>query len=176
MSHIKLLLLLASLSCLSLHCKKESELDKLPPATTTGRQTFGCLLNGKAWPIGVKGSHYWDVSYQNGILRITYAIKDDPFNIISKEHVSLRTEKIKSNGIYLVPFNDYTKDFFSVEFDDNSYFSADQINKLGFASIVINRLDSINHFLSGTFEFSLFNESGTSQVKVSSGRFDFNYP
>ena len=176
MSHIKLLLLLASLSCLSLHCKKESELDKLPPATAIGANTFGCLLNGKAWPMGVKGSHYWDVSYQNGILRITYAIKDDPFNIISKEHVSLRTEKIKGNGIYLVPFNDYTKDFFSVEFDDNSYFSADQINKLGFASIVINRLDSINHFLSGTFEFSLFNESGTSQVKVSSGRFDFNYP
>ena len=34
-------------------CKKETtlenELAKLPPATQTGANTFGCLLNGKAW-------------------------------------------------------------------------------------------------------------------------------
>lgn len=45
------LLFLITLSATT--CKKEStlemELAKLPQATQTGQNTFGCLVNGKAW-------------------------------------------------------------------------------------------------------------------------------
>ncbi|MBX7205316.1 MAG: hypothetical protein K1X81_07810 [Bacteroidia bacterium] len=176
MSHIKLLLLLASLSCLNLHCKKESELDKLPPATTTGKQTFGCLINGKAWPIGVKGSHLWVVNYQNRQIDVGYYIKDSPFAFTDKEWVSITLKKVNKPGYYLVSLDGVSECSISIGSINDSYFSSDNVNKNAYASILITRLDSINHFLSGTFEFSLFNESGTSQVKVSSGRFDFNYP
>lgn len=42
-------------------CKKNklSELDKLPPATQTGANTFGCLVNGKAYLPGG-----WEVTIQ----------------------------------------------------------------------------------------------------------------
>ena len=51
MKHLNLVLLLIAFSSLGLHCKKEepSELSKLPPITNFGAQTFGCLINGKAW-------------------------------------------------------------------------------------------------------------------------------
>jgi hypothetical protein len=51
MSHTKLLLLLISLSCLSLHCKKEEKdyFSILPPATQSGKETAGCLVNGQVW-------------------------------------------------------------------------------------------------------------------------------
>jgi len=175
MSHIKLLLLLASLSCLSLHCKKESELDKLPPATAIGANTFGCLINGKAWPLGVKGSHYWDVSYQNGVLHIQYNIVSDPFNPILIEGVSFETNKIHTSGVFFINFDNQSENFV-VKYNDVLYRSTQNSNKNGMAYIYINNIDSINHFVSGTFDFSLFDQSATSQVKVSSGRFDFNYP
>lgn len=44
------LLLLAALLGLS-QCKKHDPdpVDQLPPATQTGANTFGCLLNGQLW-------------------------------------------------------------------------------------------------------------------------------
>jgi len=47
-----LLLLLFSLASIFASCKKEKmveEIDKLPAATQNGANTFGCLVNGKAW-------------------------------------------------------------------------------------------------------------------------------
>ncbi|MBX7206522.1 MAG: hypothetical protein K1X81_13945 [Bacteroidia bacterium] len=174
MSHIKLLLLLTSLSCLSLHCKKESELDKLPPATAIGANTFGCLLNGKAWPIGAKGDHMTEVHYSKGILSVRYATRLDPFSSITNESVTLRTNKIHEYGSYFISYNDINEDFFSVGINGNIYSSAFN-NTNGFAFINISRLDSINHYVSGTFEFSLNDFNNSSKIKVSSGRFDFRY-
>ncbi|HEX8350347.1 MAG TPA: hypothetical protein VF598_10325, partial [Hymenobacter sp.] len=53
---------LASLLLLSVGCKKEkTELDLLPAATQQGKNTFGFLLNNKAWlprrgPLGTSTS------------------------------------------------------------------------------------------------------------------------
>ncbi|MBS1557911.1 MAG: hypothetical protein JST69_04210 [Bacteroidetes bacterium] len=48
--------------------KPLTELEKLPPATQTGKNTFGCLVNGKA----VIASTTTNVTgvYQQGILQI----------------------------------------------------------------------------------------------------------
>ena len=51
MKHLNLVLLLIAFSSLGLHCKKEpdepkTELEKLPPLTMEGKQTFGWLANG----------------------------------------------------------------------------------------------------------------------------------
>ena len=46
-------LLIIALCSIFTACKKvkepPTELSKLPPATQTGANTFGCLVNGKAW-------------------------------------------------------------------------------------------------------------------------------
>lgn len=176
MHRIKLLLLFTAFSCLSLHCKHESELDKLPPATAVGANTFGCLINEKAWPMGRGGYQYSNVEYANGVLNVAYYLKDNFNNFFDKEWVHITTNKVKKSGIYYIGYNNYKEDFFSVKVNDVAYFSADAINSFGGMVLHINRFDTMNFIVSGTFEFSLFNESGTSQVKVSSGRFDFNYP
>ncbi|MBO0356924.1 hypothetical protein J0X19_03115 [Hymenobacter sp. BT186] len=58
-------ILLAALLGLS-QCKQDapSPLSQLPPATQTGANTFGCLVNGKPWtPQGYSGAANYSVSY-----------------------------------------------------------------------------------------------------------------
>ncbi len=71
-------------SCLTIliaaSCKKnkpqKTELEKLPPITQTGANTFGCLLNGKAYTPGGPGIGWvlkvqYDPTFEGGILGIT---------------------------------------------------------------------------------------------------------
>lgn len=57
-------------------CKKnkpKTELEKLPPITQTGANTFGCLVNGRTWiPKGFDGKPNFfvivDPTFNGGIL------------------------------------------------------------------------------------------------------------
>jgi len=69
-------LLLAALQGLA-QCKKydPSPEEQLPPATQTGANTFGCLLNGQPWsPSGFNGvDNYrltYDPTYHGGSLQL----------------------------------------------------------------------------------------------------------
>ena len=45
-------------------CTKDDPEASLPPATQTGANTFGCLVNGQVWtPKGNNGSSNYSVSY-----------------------------------------------------------------------------------------------------------------
>ena len=124
--------------------------------------------------MGAKGEHLIEVHYSNGILSVRYATRLDPFSSITNESVTLRTNKIHKFGSYFISYDNIMDDFFSVNKDDNIYSSAFNNNN-GYAYINISRLDSINHYVSGTFEFSLNDFNNSSKIKVSSGRFDFRY-
>ena len=72
----RLLLLLLPLALLG--CKKDDPKpeDQLPPATRTGANTFGCLVNGQAWtPNGNDSTSnytvYYDPNYRDGTLNIS---------------------------------------------------------------------------------------------------------
>lgn len=74
------LIVLLATTLLAASCKKDkaqddrTELEKLPPITQTGANTFGCLVNGKAWlPNGRKPQNggpniqvYVDPTFQGG--------------------------------------------------------------------------------------------------------------
>ncbi|HYG02765.1 MAG TPA: hypothetical protein VD927_09980 [Chryseosolibacter sp.] len=50
----------------------KTELEKLPPATQEGKNTFGCLVNGMAWY--TVSSTRASASYQQGILDLSASI------------------------------------------------------------------------------------------------------
>jgi len=165
MSHIKLLLLLTSLSCLSLHCKKESELDKLPPATNYGAKTFGCLVNGKAFR-GDKYSKLFEGTYHDAMVEMEVELED--------ERIYFRTEGIITKpGDYFIPYTPPQNNAFVCDSKEGYFISYDC--PTGYAFLRITRLDSLQHIIAGQFDFTLFNTSGTASVHVSNGRFDFRY-
>ena len=170
MKHIKLLLLLASLSCLSLHCKKESEEDKLPPATASGKQTFGCKVNGKNW---IGDEFYSKAEYWQGRIGID-GVQGDGFDPDAVITIGVVGYSITKPGYY--EFN----------YDDPAIrcYVFSKINKISYeldyclggkAALNITRFDTIQGYISGQFNFVACNKEKTSYIIVTEGRFDFKY-
>ena len=171
----KVFVLLYCISLFFAGCKKEEEIDKLPPATASGLGTFGCLINGKAWPVYEKGYHYVQVFYENGTLGVDYTIKPDELSQFSTAHIGIWVKKIQKPGNYLVYFDNTNTGSFNAYQNGIYYFSDDPINSGGIGWVNITRLDTVYGFAAGMFGFTLLDDNGLTSVKVESGRFDISY-
>lgn len=176
MSHIKLLLLLASFSCLGLHCKKEEqqkEEDKLPPLTAEGKQSFGCLMNGKAWPDSYD-IDFGSSGYGKGIFELDFYTKD-PLTGNPDEEVTIEIAyKIFGPGHYIIPYShNLMETNINAMYRKTAYTSYGTPG--GYADITIIKLDTINHIMAGTFDFLLYSPTNIVPLQVTKGRFDFKY-
>ena len=132
-------------------CKKNgNELSKLPTATQTGANTFGCLINGKAFiPNGYDGNKpnfhvVADPTYMNGDLLIEAYRYIDNY----KQKIFLGSDSIKTTGHYEIKNLGRT----SVGYDyQNCYIMfIDSVYRTGYLDIT--KYDISNGILSGTFE------------------------
>ncbi len=146
--------------------KPKTELEKLPPATQEGKNTFGCLVDGKAWVI--KTSIDAQAFYQEGVLSIVASVNTN------------NTDQIIAIGLYELNLSvneylltDYPNNFGRLrDLIDNCEFvtSSSNVGKLK-----INHLDKTNFIISGTFEFEAYSSVCDKIVKITHGRFDLNY-
>ena len=165
---------------LLLQCGKKhdpSPLEQLPPATQTGANTFGCLLNGQAWtPNGNSGSgtgNYsvaYDPTYNGGELTIgalRYTIQG---RADSRQDMAMYLSDFKGTvGTYSLIMPHHQDISF---FDDNThcnFFFGDPYYRRG--TLTLTRFERQAHIASGTFEFTLY-QPGCDSVKVTNGRFD----
>jgi len=166
-------LLLAALLGLS-QCKKKdpAPADQLPPATQTGANTFGCLVNGQAWtPSGNDGtsnySLYYDPSYRNGTLNIG-AYRYANSNSNSKQLITIYSDSLRSVGNYFLVKDGRQEAFFKdratgCEFLGGTYYRR--------GTLIITRLDLQSGIIAGTFSFTLY-KPGCDSIRVTQGRFD----
>jgi hypothetical protein len=182
-------LLLYSLSCvlLSSSCKKQkpvNPIDQLPAATQEGKNTFGCLVNGKAFlPKGPSLSpilscyyQYLNTSSSKGYFFglsasdrsnpdnfSTIGIFTDSLKVFESSIISLTQKSIAGKaygqyGIYVIGSS--SKIFYT--------------NSISTGQLRITKLDSLNQIVSGTFWFNAVNSNGDT-FKVTDGRFDVHY-
>ncbi len=161
------------------------EIDKLPPATQTGANKFGCLVDGKAllsrkksW---VPGGSVLQCDYQyiNSGNKIGY------FFMLGGSD-----EKTYSNAIYNVRIRanaveleekTYVLDEYDIPGKLNGEFTiySGWINKyitnqIYKGELTITKFDPVNYIISGTFWFDAVNDKGE-KVEVREGRFDVHY-
>ena len=176
----KLLLLLTitvTLSC----CNKNDDdqpinpIDQLPPATQTGEQTFGCLINGEAFVPPSFGSNspsafyqFVDGAYTLGIsaskgggneLESILLGALDVSNIVEANYLLKSEQSGNFLGKYLIGGGIIS----------NSV-TTDEIP----GELVITKFDSENFIISGTFEFTVLDNDGQ-EIHITDGRFDMNY-
>ena len=153
----------------------------LPPATQTGANTVGCLVNGEVF-----------LPHQEGIspaVVVNYEFVDGEFffllnfadlrGVIS-EFVSVRTgfTELQANQTYLLDKNpDDDGDYIGGggayrpnTLSDGEYYTNNSIT----GELTITRLDLSNSITSGTFWFDAVNDQGEI-VEIRDGRFDYVY-
>ena len=173
-----LLILFLFTLCFSACKKDKSSIDRLPPITQEGKNTFGCLINGKLYvPKGFKQnqsnfSMVIDPTFQNGHFSI------NTFNTLLKEELIIASNDIGAIGIYRVEerSNNVFVDYINSE--TNCSYSPSTMCLIngpcyidGF--IQISKYDLINGLFSGTFEFKIYDpNTSCDTIFVTEGRFD----
>ena len=159
-------LLISCKSCITEPTPK-TELEKLPPATMEGKDTFGCLVNGKAWVTRVST----DVGafYQSRVFQISAGIdekeRDQGITIAVLSGIMQGNSYDLSNDPEFEALYGGTRPVGICFYDDE--------NTL-IGQLTITKLDPINTIVSGLFEFTTF-VSGCDTIRVTNGRFDVHY-
>ena len=169
---ILLLLTTLTLSC----CNKDDDkptnpLSQLPPATQTGANTFGCLINGE--PFVVSNTSQQTAIYQDGGLLIggQKNINNNPTQVsmfISEANIG---EIIAENNLYVLNSNSVPKGEYYIENQNCFYFTSSNYT----GAITITKLDNINFIVSGTFEFKSISDNCEGIIDITNGRFDLQY-
>lgn len=157
-------------------CKDKNEPSELPPLTHSGKNTFGCYLDGE--PFVAKTSFSI-----GGAVPVSGNFDESTKYLIfqgTKEHESGRLERVNifvyvtngadtysmwANTSNYVGYTDYS--------NQNCEYFHDQTNK---GIVTITFLDETKNIISGIFEMTLINSNCTdSTMVISDGRFDFGY-
>src|SRR5665213_2324933 len=152
----------------STQCKKNkptgNPVDQLPPASQTGANTFGCLINGQVFlPKGPSLGPILQCAYQ--YLDNNYSPHGYFFQLSASDHSN--STDITSVGIYTDSLN-IRENVFQLGDNKpgNAYGFYDRINLQGIdmtlyttnnlaGQLAITRFDEVNQIVSGTFWFSV---------------------
>ena len=176
------LLVLLFATLLAASCKKEkaqdnpTELEMLPPATQTGANTFGCLVNGKAWTVQNKDCSIicddpFKVFYDGangGNLTIIGKNIDGAKPINQSIIIGLDSTNYKNTFI----LNTNNALHLGFTFVNNNLFirSWDSL-VMANGNVMLTKYDLANGIISGNFEFSLIKPNNET-INITNGRFD----
>ena len=140
-------------------CKKDDanpELDKLPPETQTGANTFGCLVNGTAWICD-------SVSLFKALTTVIVRGQGKDGSSIT---ITLRGNELNQNETYSLTWISWAQ--YS---NQCTYHSSD-----GTGTVTIDKLDETNRIISARFSFSASNDTcALKKISITDGRFDCKY-
>ena len=163
-------LLLSLGQCQKKDAPRPAEL--LPPATQTGANTFGCLVNGQVWtPKGYNGTSNYSVAvdptYHDGNVDIrAYRYTD---NLL--QSFIFGGDGIKSAGRYSLAASPKSIFFTDMHLPPACQNFDDSKGSYRKGTLTITRLDLQAGIISGTFDFTLY-KPGCDSIKVTQGRFD----
>jgi hypothetical protein len=177
-TYLLILFLLTGFSCKKNKDSLQSELNKLPPITQSGANTFGCLINGKAWmPSGFdRNPNFFiivDPSFAQGDISInTYRIGNG-----IKEYLTINSDTIRSTGTFIINDTSHTRIVLLKRTTDGNaicnVFYDGIYQRKGYLKITRYYLQS--GIVSGEFEVSMVNKycGYGDTIKITNGRFDY---
>lgn len=166
---------------LLLGCQKEDNPYGLPPATQSGANTFGCLIDGKPWIADIAPDvldpalRKLDMSYDetgtgkyyNNNWRLSAKAINDSIDDI----IGITARAFDRNIILNKDANSLRAYLFYGNRDKFYYImDATQINK-----IEITKLDTFHNICSGRFDFFAITSDKSDTIHITEGRFDKKY-
>ncbi|TRX39398.1 hypothetical protein [Flavobacterium restrictum] len=187
----KLLFLFATITLL-ISCNKDDDkstnpIDQLPPATQTGANTAGCLVDGKAFlpkGTGLGGPVLSCFYYQSQTgYRFGLSINYKTFDFIKSIQFSTNTIQLIENKTYnlTAESKDINNNYYISNFGEYYILTntgAGDVNysttNVATGELKITKLDMQRFIISGTFWYDAVN-ANNEKVQVREGRFDVHY-
>lgn len=149
----------------------------MPEATTTGRNTFGCKINGETWvaytdSFGaiIGGEQKLDVRYsessQHARILANKVIQSEGCDTVNHSF-NLQMLNVEKGNITHFAFNGTFRDWRI----GRRY----NVDSLSTNTVTITEVNTENRILSGTFEVQFISNDGMDTLKVTDGRFDAPY-
>jgi hypothetical protein len=171
---ISLLIITTFLAC----CNKDDNptptnpVDQLPPATQTGANTFGCLLDGQVFKPGLTNNSL-DCVYQfidNEYYFSLQGNKRDTNNNIILVGLSTKAKQIEQNNTYQLLENIIGNAYGTYAYATIFTYT----NQINSGELKITKLDFTNNIVSGTFWYDI-KDSQNVVHQVRDGRFDMQF-
>ena len=181
------LLYVCLLACLGgcKQCLKAPAPNKLPDATQTGANTFGCMLNGNLWVAQGSRSGFnpgqrpnpninYDATYNGGALDVSGSIiLDDE----TQSNMVITGSNIGSIGTYSL-----NKAKSGIHFEHTNFVNSLVYYNDGYegdmfsgGELTITKLDKVNKIISGTFYITIEKPKLGKKIVITDGRFDIKY-
>lgn len=169
---IKFLLLSLILTISS--CQNDDDdtppIEQLPPATMTGENTFGCLINGEAFiDIGPGNNFYQQVNGE--FFFLVGGLSDETF--ISQVLIASNGIEVDDNQDYILSCNEPNS--YYAELSIRNTFLDLQTCDTSFGNFFLTKFDLNTQVASGTFEFDVIDPRDNTLVEVREGRFDVTF-
>ncbi|MBC7650414.1 MAG: hypothetical protein H7101_01550 [Deinococcales bacterium] len=186
---IKTCMLLLILAITLTQCKKSTanQIDLLPPITTNGANTFGCLVNGTAM-LPKSGIPTFNNPFPNSALRITFGSEvkietgnyDGPANYMCFYMYNLYSSGIsqynwKSTLFGTESFPVYNSQLYGTFYNSNTNSTGWYGSYDSSGTVAITKFDTSTHVISGVFTGKLRRENSTEEISITNGRFDINW-
>ena len=173
---LALTVLISFLNCTKTDMEK-SEIDKLPPITTEGKNTFGCLLNGKAWIPKTDGGLFNErlsVRYEHTGLSIQANLRINDDAVRQKLSVIAVFTDL---GVYQIPPPPFGGEMFTNlknkpmgTIECTSYKCKPEDTE-----IEILYINTSQRIISGTFNYKNLTNRCGDVINITDGRFDVRY-
>ncbi|WP_396179465.1 hypothetical protein [Flavobacterium sp.] len=179
-TYIKYILVLLVLTgCTNDDNKKTTNpIDQLPPMTTSGKNTIGCLVNGVPFTDSglmnnfyqlVEGEYYLVINWENGF--------GDNFKA---GQIGLRKTEVVEGATYILnndktTLDDFTGGNANYVFFNNSNSGEFHTNSNFYGTVTFTKFDTENGIMSGTFEFQAQGLNTEEIVNITEGRFDLTF-
>ena len=173
---LALTILISFLSCTKTDMEK-SEIDKLPPITTEGKNTFGCLVNGKAWIPKTDGGLFNErlsIKYEGRSFSIGANIR------INNDMVRQRlfvTTNFTDLGVYQIPPPPFSGIiFFNLKNPPMGTIACTRYKCIPEdTEIEILYINTSQRIISGTFNYKNLTNRCGDVINITDGRFDVRY-
>jgi len=155
----------------------QDPVSQLPPMTTTGENTIGCLVNGEPFTdSGLMNNFY---QFVNGDYFLSISWEQGNTGNIKYGQIAIRRVEIEEGETYILNINSIQNDFtggnanytFINENDSGEY----QTNSNYFGSITFTRFDTDNQIMSGFFNFQAEEITTGEIINITNGRFDLTF-
>ena len=177
---LPLLISFLLLSCGRKDDENTNPVSQLPPATTIGANTIGCLVNGEVFlprqnnPLGPSSSNCY-YQFVDGGWEFNLGISNDKFSPLRSIDIDTNKKELEQGNIYTISSETSSNSLFAFYLLGGGLYGGYRTTDSYTGQLKITKLDKVNHIISGTFYFDAIRLNTGEIIKITEGRFDMQY-